>query len=55
LKESDNDLRKDACWALSNFAVERIPATSLLNNQNGKMVEKLEYMLLTEMDDRIKV
>lgn len=32
LNEHDDEVRKDACWALSNFAVERIPATVLLNS-----------------------
>lgn len=43
LNESHTELRKDACWALSNFAVEKVPSTVLL--QSDKLIDKLLLML----------
>lgn len=43
LNINDKDLRKDACWAISNFAFEKAPTTALI--QNTKVTEKLVWML----------
>lgn len=42
LKSSNDEVRKDTCWTVSNYAYEKGPATDIICNP--KFIEKLLMM-----------
>ncbi len=43
LNSTNDELRKDACWAISNFVFEKVPSTNLL--LNTKITDKLIQLI----------
>ena len=53
LKSKNDELRKDVCWTVSNYAFEKGSATDIICNM--KFMERLILMFMSNEKPQIKI